>query len=790
MVAMRALNRKLLRDLGRLWGQILAIALVIASGVALLVMSLSSIEALEGTTDAYYERYRFAEVFASVKRAPEHLAARIADLPGVQAVQTRVVDVATLDMPGFEEPVIGRIVSIPERRDPLLNQLALRVGRFVAPNRPDEVVVSEPFAEAHALLPGDRLSATMNGKKRELEVVGIALSPEFVYAIGPGALTPDEKRYGVLWMGREAMAAAYDLDGAFNDVSISLLRGAVADDVINRLDLLLEPHGGVGAVARADQISNWFLMNELQQLRSMAFILPTVFLAVAAFLSNMVLARLIATERAEIGLLKAFGYNSLEIGWHYAKMVIAIAGLGVLIGWVAGAWLGRYNTQLYGEFYRFPFLLFRPGPLVFGISGLVSLLATLLGALGAVRQAVALPPAEAMRPPTPTVYRQGVLSSLSLWNWLDQPSRIVLRQLTRRPGRSLTTSIGIALSVAVLVSALQWLDSIDRIVETYFFESQRQDVTIGLTDAQSQTVLHDFLHMPGVLAAEPLRSVGVEFHAGPRKHRGSIDGMRAGDALQLVKDVNGRTIQMPPQGVVLSRMLADKLEVGIGQEVRVEVLEGRRPVLAIPVVDIFETYIGTPAYMDLSALNHALKEPRTVGHVNLLIDAAYESELFAQLKDTPDVAAVMLRRAAIDKFHDTLAETILIFISFFVVFACVLGFGVAYNNVRISLSERGHELATLRVLGFTRVEISYILLGEIGALIVIGLPLGCLAGAGLAWVMSASFQTELYRVPMVIEPSTYGLSVLIVLAATVVSAALVRFRLDRLDLIAVLKVRE
>ncbi len=787
---MRALNRKLLRDLWRLWGQILAIALVVASGVALLVMSLSSIESLEGTTDAYYERYRFAEVFATVKRAPENLANRIADLPGVQAVQTRVVEFANLDIPGFEEPVIGQVVSVPERGAPLLNQLAIRVGRSVAPNRPDEVVVSEPFAEAHGLLPGDRLSATMNGKKRDLEVVGIALSPEFVYAIGPGALTPDEKRYGVLWMGREAMAAAYDLDGAFNDVSLSLLRGTVPDDVINRLDLLLEPHGGVGAVARKNQLSNWFLMNELQQLRSMAFILPSIFLAVAAFLSNMVLARLIATERAEIGLLKAFGYSNREIGWHYAKMVMAIAGLGVVIGWGAGVWLGRFNTELYGDFYRFPFLLFRPGPAVFVVSGLISLAATLLGSLGAVRQAVALPPAEAMRPPTPTAYRKGMLGGSAFWNWLDQPSRIIVRQLTRRPGRSLMTSVGIALSVAVLVSALQWLDSIDRIVESYFFETQRQDMTVGLFDAQSQTVLYDFEHMPGVLAAEPMRSVSVEFHAGPRTHRGSIEGIRPDASLQIVQDVNGRAIEPPPEGLVLSTMLADKLNVRAGQNVRVEVLEGRRPVVLVPVVDTFETYIGTPAYMHLTALNRVLKEPNTVGHVNLLVDSSYHSALFERLKETPDVSGVILRQAAIDKFHETLAETLLIFVSFFVVFACVLGFGVAYNNARIALSERGHELATLRVLGFTRVEISYILIGEIGALIIIGLPLGCVAGAGLAWIMSASFQTELYRVPVVIEPSTYGLSVLIVLAATLISAALVRLRLDRLDLIAALKVRE
>ena len=323
---MRTLDRKLLRDLWRLRGQVLAIALVVASGVAVLVMSLVSIEALEETAAAYYERYRFAQVFAEVKRAPEKLVRRIADIPGVQSVETRIVKLATLDLAGFEEPVTGQLISIPERGESVLNRLALRAGRLVAPGRVDEVVLSEPFAEAQDFAPGDHLHAILNGRKRRLEVVGIALSPEYVYAIGPGQLLPDNEHFGVLWMGREALEAAFDLDGAFNEISLSLLRNTRPEDVIERLDKLIGRYGGIGAYDRADQISNWFLMNEIEQLKSMASILPTVFLAVAAFLSNMVLTRLIATERGEIGLMKAFGYSNLEVGWHYVKLVMVMTG--------------------------------------------------------------------------------------------------------------------------------------------------------------------------------------------------------------------------------------------------------------------------------------------------------------------------------------------------------------------------------------------------------------------------------------------------------------------------------
>ena len=787
---MRALNRKLTRDLWRLKGQVLSIAMVVASGVAVLVMSLTALDSLEETAEAYYERYRFAHVFANVKRAPQRLARRIAEIPGVQAVETRITKYATLDLEHFSEPAIGRLISIPERGESVLNRLALREGRLVAAGRRNEVVLSEPFAEAHGFRPGDRFDVIMNGHKRTLEVVGVALSPEFVYAIGPGALMPDDERFGVGWMGREALEAAYDLDGAFNDVSLTLLRGIQPQAVIERLDRLLDRYGGTGAFARADQISNWFLMNELKQLETVSSILPAIFLAVAAFLTNMVLARMIATERSEIGLMKAFGYSNLEVGWHYAKMVIAITAVGIVLGWAVGAWLGRVNTQIYAEFYRFPFLFYRVNPAVFSLAALVSLAAALAGTIGAVRHAGSLPPAEAMRPPAPPVYKRTRFSRTRFARWLDQPTRIVLRQIARWPRRSALTSVGVGLAVGVLVMANQWKDSIEHTVDVHFYQAQRQDVTVALAEAQSSAALFAFERMPGVMAAEPVRVMSADFRVGTRTHRGAIEGVRPDATLQLVYDAKGEIVRVPPHGLVMSTKLAEKLGVGVGDSVWIEVREGRRPVRQLPVVRLFETYIGMSAYMDLRALDRLLLERPSVEYVNLLVDEAAEPALLAELKNLPQVSGVLLRRAAVDTFHDTMAETLLIYVAFFTGFASALGFGVVYNSARIALSERGRELATLRVLGFSRIEIAYILLGEVGLLVFAALPLGCLMGFGLAWIMTAAFETELYRVPLVIEPSTYGISVLVALAATTISAALVRRRLDRLDLIAVLKTRE
>ncbi|MBP2233560.1 putative ABC transport system permease protein [Sinorhizobium kostiense] len=787
---MSSLDRKLLRGLWQLRAQVLAIALVIASGAALLIMALTTIESLEETTSAYYERTRFADIFARAKRAPDSLGRDIAEIPGVRLAETRIVEGAILDMPGFAEPVVAQLISLPERGPQLLNALVIRSGRLVEPSRPNEVVVSEPFADAHRLRPGDSFDAVLRGSKRRLLVVGTALSPEFVYAIAPGGLMPDDERFGVMWMGRDALAAAFDLESSFNSVTLSLLPDADPKEVIQRIDALLGPFGGVGAYARADQTSNWFLESEIAQQKNMSRILPTIFLAVAAFLTNMVMARLIETERREIGLMKAFGYGNLAIGWHYAKMVLAIGTIGVLIGSVLGAWLGHWNTELYTQFYRFPFLLYRPGPAGFVIAGSVSLAAALAGSLAAVRRAVRLPPAEAMLPPSPPIYRRTWASRTALAGALDEPSRMILRRIVRWPMRAFLASLGLAMSISVLIMALQWVDAIDSLVETVFERGQHQDATVAFNDLQPLDTVGSFENLPGVLAAEPYRYVSAHISHGHHVQRQGIIGVPHGAILSPVFDNERGRIEVPPDGLVLSRKLAELLEVATGDTVTVEVLEGRQPQAELPVAQIFDTYIGKPAYMDMDALNRMAGDGRVVSGLHVSVDAPSRTALLTKLKDIPNIASILFRQAAIDTFYKTMGETIFIFIGFFVAFSMTLSVGVTYNSIRIALSERARELATLRVLGFSRWEISYILLGEVGILTWISIPIGAVLGFSLAWYMTSAFETELYRVPLVLRHATYGKAALIALAAALTCAAIVRRRLDRLDLIAVLKTRE
>lgn len=788
---MSPLNTKLQRDLWRLRGQVLAVALVIACGVATLVMALSTIEALERTSKAYYQQYRFAQVFANVTRAPQRLSQDIKKIPGVQTVLTRISRIATLDIDDFPEPVIGKVVSIPASGQPSLNQLVMRKGHWISANREDEIILSESFAQAQQLDLGDSISIIMNGRKRPFIIVGIALSPEFIYSIGPGSLVPDDQRFGIIWMGRKALESAYDLKDAFNDVTLTLNHNTAMEPVLDRLDHLLEPFGGTNAIGRADQISNWFVMNEIEQQKSMGTILPGIFITVAIFLSNMVLSRLISTERTEIGLLKAFGYSNVEVAWHYIKMILVISLLGVIVGSVLGSIFGRLNTQMYADFFRFPLLIYRPGISNYLIGGVICIAAATLGTISAVRAAVKLTPAEAMIPPAPATYNQSIFAKWGLFAWLDQPSRIALRQIGRWPVRSFMTSTGIALSVALIVMSLQWSDSMERLTRAFFFEAQKQDIMVGLAEPAAIRTSLEFEHLPGVMKAEPVRFVATEFIAGTRQHRGAINGIPLDARLYPIYDDNRRhVLDVPENGLAIASRLARKLHVNVGDSLEVNVLEGRRPTLDIPIVAIFEAHIGLPVFMNLASLNRLLKERPSISGVNLLVDENQEQKLLNDLKETPMVSAIMLKHTAYHSFNDIVTRNIMLFNTIFSVLAIILAFGVTYNSTRIALSERGRELATLRVLGFTKGEISYVLLGEVLLLALLALPLGCWMGYWLVRSMASSFDTELFRIPIAIQPDTYGYSVLLVLLATIVSAAIVRNRVDKLDLIRVLKTRE
>lgn len=786
---MRALQRKLWRDLWHMRGQAIAVAMIVASGIASFVTARSAYDSLWNSHIEYYRDYRFADVFANLTRAPLSVAPRIARIPGVEAVEARVVRGVTLDVPGLDDVASARLISVPDRGQPNLNRLHVRSGRYLDPSRSDEVLVSVAFAEANALGPGSTLDALINGRWQRLRVAGLAMSPEYIFDIPEQGLLPDKRRLGTLWMAERAVARAFDMEGAFNDVCLRLGPGASEKKVIEEVDILLEAYGGLGAYGRADHRSHSRFTQEFDELRAWGSLMPAIFLGIAAFLLQIVTTRLVMSQRDQIAVMKAFGYGNGAIAAHYLGLVLVIVAAGALLGTMGGLRFGQGLMSTYEEYFRFPRMRYglTPGLLVWGFG--ISVLAAVTGALSAVRRAVRLPPAEAMRPEAPARFRAGFLERTGLLAVTSPPARILLRNLARRPGRLALSVLSIALAVTVLVVGRYFEDAIGLLMDVHFRNVERQQATVQFSLPIDARVSHDLRHLPGVLRVEPFRAVPVRIRYGPRVERTLVFGLAEDAELRRIIGKSRRVVSPPAQGVVLTDFLARTLGARTGDVVTIEVLEGRRAVRETPIVGEIDELVGTFAYMELGALARLVDEESLSG-AYLSVDPLQELAFDRALKGVPAVSGVSMREAAIRNYEESISEVFGTFTASLIFLATVVAVGVVYNGARIALFERGRELASLRVLGFTRQEVAAMLFGEQAIIMALGIPFGFLLGYGLSALVSLGYQNKLIRLPLFITTASYAFAFLVIIAAAVVSGFIVKRRADQLDLVAVLKTRE
>ncbi len=787
---MKALDKKLIRDMRRLWPQSLAVAAVMAAGIATLLIGLGTYYSLFETRRNYYDRSNFADVFASATRAPKSLLHDIARIDGVATAEGRIMQSAILDIEGSPMPATGVFISLPPTGENQLNRLTFKFGRLPDPGSTRDVAVSEGFAKAHGFTIGSEFRAVLKGFRRTFRISGLVLSPEYIYAIGPGDMMPDDRRFAVIWIREPTLAAATNLKGAFNSVTLKLAGRANHAAVADELDHLLERYGGEKAYLRDSQMSHSFLDAELKQLWAMSRLLPPVFLIVTAFLVNMVLSRLIALEREQIGLLKALGYSSSEVAWHYAKLVVLICAAGVALGFFAGSWLSFGLTKLYAQFFHFPYQIHVFSSWLYVVSAAIALTAAFAGAAKSIIESADVSPAIAMHPPAPPNYKRILPDWLELSRVLSQLTIMTLRNIMRWPLRSAVTASAIALSISLLVTSLFTLDSVNYMIDAVFDRSDRQDATVFLGDSKPWRVQYEAARLPGVLTAEPFRSVSVELSNGNHKKRTSITGKPERTDVSRVLDTEMAQVTLPEQGLLLSQSLANSLNVQVGETVHVEFLGAKRKSAGIPVAAIVQSYIGLLAVMRLDALNRELDEGPTINGVHFLLDAAEMNAFQTAVKQTPSLAALALQRVSLIKFRETIAQNINYQIAVYVSLATIIAFGVVYNSARIQFAERARELASLRVLGFTGMEVANVLLLEYAVLTIAAVPLGWLGGYYLAMALLRGFESDLYRVPFIIERSTYAYAALIVIIAVTLSALIVMRRVMRLDLIRVLKTRD
>lgn len=787
---MKAINLKLIRELWQLRMQVLSIALVVATGIMSVMTMRGTYESLTWSLATYYQQTRFAELWAPLVRAPALVADRVADLPGVESIDTRITFLATLDLEGVDMPAQARFVSVPEFGRPALNDLLITRGRYIVSGEPDEVIINEKFAVARGLEPGDEVRALMNGRAWDLLIVGIAKSPEHSYAVPPGALFPEDDRYGVFWMSEETLGPVYEMDGAFNELVARLEPGANPEAVMDNIDELLKPYGGFGAYLREDQLSHQIIQNELTEIRINGTIIPAIFLGVAVFLLYLVLGRLIATQRGDIAVLKAFGYRDWEVGRHYLMYAVLAVALGSVIGGFGGIELGSGMVNLYRQYLDIPNLFYRVTPSLLVIAIGVSVVGACAGALSAVRKAVNLPPAEAMRPATPARFKPGPVEKLGTGKLLSASGRMILRNVERKPVQGFFSALGVALSMAILVLGMFMFDSIVYMMDLQFRSIQREDLLLTFKEVTPDTVKFDLAKMEGVTEVETFRMTAARLSSRQHEEEVGVQGLDRQSRLRRIINADGKEIPVPDSGIVISALLAKRLDVVLGDRLNVEWLEGKRLENQIVLTGIVEDFIGLSAYMSKRSLKALTGDSWVVSGALLKVEENKQDRLFSHLKQVPGIAGVSSPELMLNTFNEELAKTINLTTTFLLGFACVIAVGVIYNGARISLSERGRELASLRVMGFHRREVTVLLLGEQALITLLGIPMGCVIGYGLSKLIAGAIETDAYRIPFIADPKTYLLAGVIIILAAAASGFAVRRRLDKFDLVEVLKTKE
>ncbi len=786
---MRVLNRKLTRDLLRLKWQMAAIALLIACGVSVAVMAFSAQKALLHAQRLYYAQTRFGDLFATATRAPRSLIPELQRIDGVTVVDARAMKRGLMEVPGLLRPATAHLIALPDDERRSLNRLVLVSGRAPDPSRTDEAVALKTFLDAAHVQLGERLTMVVGGRQLSFAIVGAALSPEYVYAPSNGPM-PDDAHEGVFWAPRTAVEWPTGLGDAFSAVSFALAPSASPEAALARIDRLLAPYGGAPSYARADQVSHKFQADRIARLGVMAEVIPPVFLLVAASLVHLVLGRLVETEREQIGLLKAFGYYDREVATVYVKMAALVGLVGVAAGGAVGGWLGRVLIVVLAQYMRFPHLAPQFSWTAFSTAALVSITTAVGGSFRAATRAASLSPAVAMQPPAPGVYHRSLVERLRVWRALDQPTRIVARNLARYPGRAALTVVGLAVSLSLLVASQFLFGAIDGVIDQAYFQARRWTDQIAFAEPRDVHAMAELRRLPAVVHAEPFRRTSAQLRAHGRSERAALIGAEVGAALERPLDPSGASIVFRGRGLIVSQPLAAHLQLRPGDVVDVEVNEGRRARTLLPVTAVAQDYGGLTAQMARRELNRAVGEGDLASGADLTVRGDERSAFYRAVARTPQVVSAGSRDDTVRSFRSTVTAAMLIEMVMYLGFAAAIAFGVAYNISRIALADRARDLATMQVLGFRPVECAYVLGGELVLLALAAIPMGIAGGVGLGAALVQAFTRQDFYLPLAISAHGLGVAFAVYVAAVVLATGLVCQRVWRLDLVSVLKTRD
>jgi putative ABC transport system permease protein len=756
---------------------------------------LSAYHNLNQAKERYYRQCRMADFWIELKKVPESELDAVAKLPGVTEIRSRIQFLATVDLENVEQPINGLVLSLPARRQPLINGIVLRQGGYFTDRRENEVIVNDSFARQHGLYPGRPIHLLLNNRRQELFIVGTAISSEFTYLLGPGALIPDPEHFGVFYVKRQFAEEVFDFEGAANQVMGRLAPDAhqAVDQVLRRAETLLDAYGVFTTTPLRLQASNQFLTSEIGGLRAFATVIPTIFLAVAALVLNVLMTRLARQQRTVVGTLKALGYSDAQVFVHFLKFGISVGVVGGLVGSVLGYALSAGMTEVYQQYFEFPDLGSGFHGYTHAVGMSVSLACALLGSLYGARSMLRLQPAEAMRPEPP---RRGGAIWLerfrTVWNQLSSSWRMALRSVFRNRIRTLAAVFAATMGAGLLVTGFMMIEAQHFLLDFQYHRVTRSDIDLAFHDQRGDDAWDEVRRLPGVDHAEPVLEVACTFVHGPYRRKGGVTGLLPDARLTVPRNPAGQPIGLPGTGLVVTRRLAEILHASPGDTITLIPSIGERRPVEVRIAKVADSYIGLAAYADIRYLSRLMDEPLAMSGAQLITsgDPKAMSELYRELKQTPGVQSINARRDIVDNLTETLLQNQFVFIGTLVVFSGVIFFGSILNASLVNLAERQREVATFRALGYGPWQIGGIFLRESLITSLAGTLLGLPTGYLLTEVTALSYDSDLIRLPVISAPWVWIDTLALAMLFTLLAHALVQRSIYRMDYLDALKVKE
>ncbi len=764
---MKKLDLRLLRMIKASKGQFISVVVIIMVALSIFISFSTTAVNMRNGIDYYYEETKLSHIHVQLMRIPQSALDQIESIEGVTDVQGRVTFDVPLKTDDEEEKVRIRIISLPEGGG--------KVNRLYSDETLDEIaqgnaILIRQFAEARNITPGNIIQPYINGREHSLKVTGVASSSEFVYLMeNEQTMMPAPEKFGVVYVTEEFAQSVYGYKGSYNELLIRVKDEDMIDDVSEELEERLDKYGVKRIIKREDQLSHKILSQELMGLDTMAAAIPILFLVVAGIIISIVLSRIVSNDRMSIGVLKALGYGNMDVLFHYLKYALFIGLTGSALGILIGLSLAGVLSELYAMFFEIPLLKVDIQYIYIIYSLILTSLFCIASGLMGARHVLGIMPADSMRPEPPKSGKHIFIEKITfIWSRLSFSWKMVIRNIVRMKRRFVFLVMGLAMAFAInTVPVFMW-DSATGMFYIQFGQFQKMDYIIGLAKPMSEDVIYDIKGLMKDGKLEPRIEYPFEIRNGWKKMNASIIGVPRDTKFYEFRNEYDKEVTLPERGIFITEYMAKALNIKKGDHVRVKNFIPGKDDMDFEVKEIIKQYLGANAYMDIEHMRETLTEKNMITGVA----ASSKEDLKTKLEDAKNISSI----SSIDDMTKTFEEYIdimLLSINIMMLFGGVLGFALIYNSTIISIAERRMELAALRVMGFDKKEIFWMLAKENSMITFIAILLGIPVGIGMIQSMADAFNTELYSLPIIITPRTFvmaGLSTILFAAIAQLAA--------------------